>query len=100
MGTHESAIETRPKSRQVAGGIAVIAIGSFASLVAICFHGLVGLAGVGGAVLVFGIRGLARTNRFRWWQIALIVLATFIAAALLLAVAMVGLVLFAFRHYP
>jgi len=56
---------------------------------------------VGGvAALALGIVSLIRTNRFRWWQITLIVIATVVAAGLVLAFTLVGLVLFVFRNYP
>jgi hypothetical protein len=98
MGTPESAVKTRPKT--VVGGVAAIAVGSL-SLLVVLSTVRSSLAGCfGGAFLALGIVSLARTNRFRWWQIALIVLATFVAAALVLGLALVGLVLFAFRHYP
>jgi transposase-like protein len=61
--------------------------------VAISFHGLVGVAGVGGAIVVLSVRRLTRARQFRWWQIALIVLGMFVAAALLIVLALVAIVL-------
>jgi hypothetical protein len=97
MGTPESAVETRPKS--VIGEIALIAIGSLMVPLGSMAHSA-GLEVIGGAFIVLGIAGLARTKRFRWWQLGLVVLATMVCSALLLALAVVGLILFAFRHYP
>lgn len=69
-------------------------MGAFTVLLTISFHGLVGAAGVGGAILALSVRNLARTRRFRWWQIALIMLGTFAAAALLMVLALVAIVRF------
>jgi hypothetical protein len=92
------ALEAPWDTRQVRGAIATLAVGAFTVLLAISFHGLVGAAGVGGAILVLTVRGLARTRRLRWWQIALIVLGTFAAAALVMLLALVAIVLIRSRH--
>jgi len=82
------------------GGVAAITVGSLTLLVVLSTVRSSLAGSFGGAFLALGIVSLVRTNRFRWWQIALIVLATFVAATLVLGLALVGLVLFAFRHYP
>jgi hypothetical protein len=89
----------RPTARAF-GWIASIGIASFALLVALSGSPSVSLAALAIFFLALGIAGLARTGRFRWWQTALIVLATVAFSALVPALAVVGLVLFAFRHYP
>lgn len=100
MGTPESAVETRPKS--AVGGIALIAIGSLIVIVMLFMVRSGGgvTAGLGGVLVVLGIAALARTNRFRWWQIALIVVAGFVSAALLIVLSFVAFVAYAFRNGP
>ena len=97
MGTPESAVETRPKS--VIGEIALIAIGSLMVPLGSMAHSA-GMEAIGGALIVLGIASLARTKRFRWWQLTLIVPAAMVASVLVLGLAVGGLILFAFRHYP
>ena len=92
------ALEAPTNNRQVRGAIATLAVGAFAVLLAISFHGLVGVAGVGGAILALSVRSLARTKRFRWWQIALIVLGLFAAAALVMVLALAAIVLIRSPH--
>ncbi len=88
------ALDAAPtNNRQVRGAIATLGVGAFTVLLAISFHGLVGVAGVGGAILALSVRSLARTKRFRWWQIALIVLGMFAAAALVMVLALAAIVL-------
>jgi hypothetical protein len=92
------ALEAPTDNRQIRRGIATLAVGAFTVLLAITFHGLVGVAGVGGAILALSVRGLARSGRLRWWQIALIVLGTFAAAALVILLALVAIVIVRSRH--
>jgi hypothetical protein len=92
------AVEAPTDNRQIRGAITTLAVGAFTVLLAISFHGLVGVAGVGGAILALSVRGLARTRRLRWWQIALIVLGTFAAAALVMLLVLVAIVLIRSRH--
>ena len=96
--TSFKALEAPTDNRQIRGAIATLAVGAFTVLLAISFHGLVGVAGVGAAILALSVRGLARTRRFRWWQIALIVLGTFAAAALVMLLVLVAIVLIRSRH--
>jgi hypothetical protein len=81
-----------PKSRRIPGGISSIALGAISVLAMIDMHASGG-AGVGGAMIGLGVLGLARTKRFRWWQIALILLATMAAAAVLYVAAFVAIML-------
>jgi len=92
------ALEAPTDNRQIRGAIATLAVGAFTVLLAISFHGLVGVAGVGGAILALSVRVLAWTRRLRWWQIALIVLGTFVAAALVMLLVFVAIVLIRARH--
>lgn len=93
------AFEASTNNRQIRGAMAtLLTIGAFTVLLAISFHGLVGVAGVGGAILALSVRGLARTRRFRWWQIAIIVLGTFAAAALVMLLVLVAIGLIRSRH--
>jgi hypothetical protein len=80
------------KSRSIVGGISIIAIGTISVLAMIDIHAAGG-AGVGGAMIGLSVLGLARTKRFRWWQIALIVLGTIVAAAVLYVAAFIAITL-------
>jgi hypothetical protein len=91
-------IQEPTNSRQIRSAIAIIVVGAFTVLITLSFRGMAGAAGVGGAILALSIRSLARTKRFRWWQIALIVLASFAAAALVLLLVLVAIVLIRSRH--
>lgn len=91
------ALEAPTKNRQVRGAT-TLAVGAFTVLLAISFHGLVGVAGVGGAIMALSVRSLARTKQFRWWQIALIVLGMFAASALVMVLALAVIVLIRSPH--
>ena len=70
------------KSRPVLGAVVGIALGTISVLALIDMHAAGG-AGVCGSFIGLGVLGLARTKRFRWWQVAMILLATMVAAAVL-----------------
>jgi hypothetical protein len=98
MTLPDTSVEAPTDNRQIRGAIATLAVGALTVLLAISFRGLVGVAGVGGAILALSVRGVARTRRLRWWQIALIVLGTFAAAALVMLLVLVAIVLIRSRH--
>jgi len=86
--------------KTLVGGVAALAVGSLTLLVMLATGRSIVAGSFAGVFLALGIVSLIRTNRFRWWQITLIVIATVVAAGLVLAFALVGLVLYVFRNYP
>jgi hypothetical protein len=80
------------KSRPVLGAVVGIALGTISILALIDMHAAGG-AGVCGAFIGLSVLGLARTKRFRWWQIALILLATMVAAAVFYIAVFISIVL-------
>ena len=91
-GMGETVEAPSPKSRPVLSAVAGIAIGVITALAMIALHAAGG-AGIGGAMIALGVLGLARTKRFRWWQIVLIAHAAAMAATVVFCVVFVGIAL-------
>jgi len=85
--------EASTNNRQFRGTIAALGVGALMVLLALFFPRFVGVAGVGGAILVLSIRSLARAKRLSWWQIALTVLGMFAAAAFVMVLTLAAIVL-------
>jgi hypothetical protein len=85
--------EAPTNNRQVRSAIAALGVGAVTVLLAICFPGLVGVTGVGGAIVALSVRSLAGTKRLSSWQIAFIVLGMFAAAAFVMVLALAAIVL-------
>jgi hypothetical protein len=83
---------------QIRGAILTVGVGVFMMVLALAFHGLAPVGGLGGAFLALGIQSLLRTRRFSWWQIALIVFGAIAAAAIVVLLSLVAIELIRSRH--